>query len=175
MTSDLLALAEHLSKRGVEPLRASHHDLAGHLAELASADGDRPARSPATLQRKAASVPGAPLAPDGALLARVTELVAALGEAETARAGQGEAAQARTAHVGRTAGALLWAVSDLVRRRGAEPEEALRAAARVAGARGAPQSAARYLGRALTEPPERSVRAMITPLSDTTLVRITSV
>lgn len=54
--ADLLALAEHLAKRGVQPLSASHGDLAGHLAELASASAERPARSPATLQRKAACI-----------------------------------------------------------------------------------------------------------------------
>jgi len=39
--------------------------------------------------------------------------------------------------------------------------DALRDAARVAGARGAPESAARYLARALTEPPAPSVRAEV--------------
>lgn len=54
--SDLLALGEFLRRRGVEPLAAKHADLAAHLSELAIADGERPARSPATLQRKAACI-----------------------------------------------------------------------------------------------------------------------
>lgn len=54
--ADLLALKEDLARRRVDVLSASHRDLAGHLAALASPEGDRPARSPATLQRKAACI-----------------------------------------------------------------------------------------------------------------------
>jgi integrase/recombinase XerD len=52
--SDLAQLGRFLAKRGVSPLDASHSDLAAFLSELASDGEDRPAVSPATLQRKAA-------------------------------------------------------------------------------------------------------------------------
>ncbi|TMK38088.1 MAG: site-specific tyrosine recombinase XerD [Actinobacteria bacterium] len=52
--SDLLQLGAYLSARGVSALAAEHGDLAAFLSELAEGGDDRPAASPATLQRKAA-------------------------------------------------------------------------------------------------------------------------
>ena len=52
--TDLLQLGEHLRRRGVDPLSATHEDLSAFLAGLAAGDGDRPPVSPATLQRKTA-------------------------------------------------------------------------------------------------------------------------
>jgi integrase/recombinase XerD len=52
--SDLAQFGRFLAGRGVSPLDARHSDLAAFLAELADGSGDRPAVSPATLQRKAA-------------------------------------------------------------------------------------------------------------------------
>jgi len=54
--SDLLSLGEFLQRSEVDALKARHGDLAAHLSELAVADGERPARSAATLQRKAACI-----------------------------------------------------------------------------------------------------------------------
>lgn len=77
----------------------------------------------AKLQRKAEGVPGAPRASDDALYARATELLHSVG---AGGGGPGEEAERATAGA---AGDLLWAVTDLVRRRGVEPEDALRVAA----------------------------------------------
>jgi integrase/recombinase XerD len=52
--SDLAQFGGFLAQRGVSPLSASHGDLAAFLSELAGGGEDRPAVSPATLQRKAA-------------------------------------------------------------------------------------------------------------------------
>jgi integrase/recombinase XerD len=52
--SDLAQFDRFLAQRGVSPLRARHSDLAAFLSELAGGGEDRPAVSPATLQRKAA-------------------------------------------------------------------------------------------------------------------------
>jgi integrase/recombinase XerD len=52
--SDLAQFDRFLSQRGVSPLDARHSDLAAFLSELAGGGRDRPAVSPATLQRKAA-------------------------------------------------------------------------------------------------------------------------
>ncbi len=54
--SDLLEVAAFLAGRGVEVEEARHGDLAAFLAALASPRDGRPARSPATLQRKAACI-----------------------------------------------------------------------------------------------------------------------
>ncbi len=52
--SDLAQFGRYLDTRGVSPLRTTHSDLAGFLAELAAGDEKRAPASPATLQRKAA-------------------------------------------------------------------------------------------------------------------------
>ncbi len=52
--SDLAQFGRFLARRGVSPLSTGHGDLAAFLSELASGGEDRPAVSPATLQRKAA-------------------------------------------------------------------------------------------------------------------------
>jgi integrase/recombinase XerD len=52
--SDLAQFGGFLARRGVSPLVAHHSDLAAFLSELAGGGEDRPAVSPATLQRKAA-------------------------------------------------------------------------------------------------------------------------
>ncbi|MHB2000894.1 MAG: site-specific tyrosine recombinase XerD [Solirubrobacteraceae bacterium] len=56
--ADLRALLSFLAARGVDPLQASHGDLAAYLASLATPalDGARPALKPASVQRKAASI-----------------------------------------------------------------------------------------------------------------------
>jgi integrase/recombinase XerD len=54
--SDLLQLGAHLRRTGADALTAGHGDLADFVADLATGDPaqDRPAVSPATLQRKVA-------------------------------------------------------------------------------------------------------------------------
>ncbi len=52
--SDLAQFGRFLDKLGVSPLDARHSDLAAFLSEFTSGGEDRPAVSPATLQRKAA-------------------------------------------------------------------------------------------------------------------------
>ena len=52
--SDLLQYGAWLRERGIAPLEAEHGDVAGFLSDLAEGDGERPAVSPATLQRKVA-------------------------------------------------------------------------------------------------------------------------
>jgi integrase/recombinase XerD len=52
--SDLLQLGAHLRRTGVDALTVRHSDLAGFVADLAAGGEDRPAVSPATLQRKVA-------------------------------------------------------------------------------------------------------------------------
>ena len=54
--TDLLALASFLAARGVDPLGATHGDLAAHLAGLAGPGDGRAALKPASVQRKAASI-----------------------------------------------------------------------------------------------------------------------
>jgi len=70
----------------------------------------------AKLQRKSEGVPGAALPSDEVLRARARNLLGALEAGDTAR--------------GELPGELLWAVADLVRRGGTDPEDALRVAAR---------------------------------------------
>ena len=87
----------------------------------------------AKLQRKSGAVPGAPLAEAGALRAGARALLDVLAEAGAETASTGDAstrgAQAPENPPADLAGSLLWAVSDLVRRAGVEPEDALRAEA----------------------------------------------
>jgi len=52
--TDLLQLGGHLRRRGVDPAAATHEDLSTFLADLAAGSEERPAVSPATLQRKTA-------------------------------------------------------------------------------------------------------------------------
>jgi integrase/recombinase XerD len=52
--TDLLQLGGHLRRRGVDPAAATHEDLSTFLAYLAAGSEERPAVSPATLQRKTA-------------------------------------------------------------------------------------------------------------------------
>jgi integrase/recombinase XerD len=52
--SDLLQLGVHLQRTGGDALRAGHAELADFVATLAAGGPDRPAVSPATLQRKVA-------------------------------------------------------------------------------------------------------------------------
>src|SRR5947208_15717225 len=52
--TDLLQFGEWLKANGRTALEAQHSDLAGFLADLATATPERPAASAATLQRKAA-------------------------------------------------------------------------------------------------------------------------
>ncbi|HEV3230309.1 MAG TPA: site-specific tyrosine recombinase XerD [Solirubrobacteraceae bacterium] len=52
--SDLLQYGSFLGHRGRDALDVEHSDLAAFLANLATGDEDRPAASPATLQRKSA-------------------------------------------------------------------------------------------------------------------------
>jgi integrase/recombinase XerD len=54
--SDLLQLGAHLKRTGADALTAGHSDLADFVADLATGDPehDRPAVSPATVQRKVA-------------------------------------------------------------------------------------------------------------------------
>ena len=52
--SDLLQLGAYLDRHGVGLAEATHAELAGFLDELAAGSDDRPAVSPATLQRKVA-------------------------------------------------------------------------------------------------------------------------
>ena len=78
----------------------------------------------AKLQRKSAAVPGAPLLDAGTLGTRARQLLDAAIASETPSSGEPAGAQ-----VAEGAGDLLWAVADVVRRIGVEPEDALRAAA----------------------------------------------
>ncbi len=52
--SDLLQFGVFLQRRGLEPAKAGHDDLAEFLSELAMGVGERPPVAAATLQRKAA-------------------------------------------------------------------------------------------------------------------------
>jgi integrase/recombinase XerD len=52
--SDLLQFGVFLQRRGLEPVKAGHDDLAEFLSELAVGAGERPPVAAATLQRKAA-------------------------------------------------------------------------------------------------------------------------
>jgi integrase/recombinase XerD len=52
--SDLLQLGAHLGRTGTDALEARHTDLADFVADLATGADDRPAVSPATVQRKVA-------------------------------------------------------------------------------------------------------------------------
>jgi integrase/recombinase XerD len=52
--TDLLQLGEHLRRRGVDAVEATHEDLSTFLADLAAGSGERPPVAPATLQRKTA-------------------------------------------------------------------------------------------------------------------------
>jgi integrase/recombinase XerD len=52
--TDLLQLGGQLRRRGVDPAAATHEDLSTFLAYLAAGSEERPAVSPATLQRKTA-------------------------------------------------------------------------------------------------------------------------
>ena len=52
--SDLLQFSAFLTRRGIDPLTASHHELSDFLAELAAGSDDRPPVAVATLQRKLA-------------------------------------------------------------------------------------------------------------------------
>ena len=52
--SDLLQLGAHLRTTGTDALEATHSDLADFIAELTAGSEDRPAVSPATIQRKVA-------------------------------------------------------------------------------------------------------------------------
>jgi integrase/recombinase XerD len=52
--SDLLQFGVFLQRRGLEPVKAGHGDLAEFLSELAMGVGERPPVAAATLQRKAA-------------------------------------------------------------------------------------------------------------------------
>jgi integrase/recombinase XerD len=52
--SDLLQLGEFLSRRGVDPLRVEHSDLAAFLTELAQGREERPPVAATTLGRKVA-------------------------------------------------------------------------------------------------------------------------
>jgi integrase/recombinase XerD len=54
--SDLFQLGAYLDKIGVDALHAGHTELAGFLSELAAGGPERPAVSPATLQRKTACI-----------------------------------------------------------------------------------------------------------------------
>ncbi len=85
----------------------------------------------AKLQRKCDAVPGASLAEAGALRADAGALLDALAEvgAETGSATSTRRTEEPENPPAGVAGALLWAVSDLVRRAGVEPEDALRAEA----------------------------------------------
>ena len=83
------------------------------------------------LQRKSGAVPGASLAEAGTLRADAGALLDALAEvgAETGSATSTRRTEEPENPPAGVAGALLWAVSDLVRRAGVEPEDALRAEA----------------------------------------------
>ena len=83
----------------------------------------------AKLQRKTSAVRGAALAETPALLADAAALLAAVGRSAVEGVADEGASQLREHDVAGRAGALLWAVADLVRRAGAEPEDALRAEA----------------------------------------------
>ncbi len=52
--SDLLQFGEFLDRRGLDTMQARHGDLAAFMSELATGEGERPAVTAATLQRKAA-------------------------------------------------------------------------------------------------------------------------
>src|SRR5262245_17999381 len=52
--SDLLQLGAHLRKTGKDALAVDHGDLAEFVADMAVGGEDRPAVSPATIQRKVA-------------------------------------------------------------------------------------------------------------------------
>ena len=52
--SDLLQLGTHLHRTGADALTAQHSDLADFVSDLAAGSEERPAVSPATLQRKVA-------------------------------------------------------------------------------------------------------------------------
>jgi tetrapyrrole methylase family protein/MazG family protein len=80
------------------------------------------------LQRKAAGVAGMSAPSLGAIRARASALIDALGT-EVPPASETAVPSASSEKL-RRAGALLWVVADLVRRSGVEPEDALRAAAR---------------------------------------------
>ena len=85
------------------------------------------------LQRKSGAVPGASLAEAGTLRADAGALLDALAGVGAETAPVADASARRTQEPesppADVAGALLWAVSDLVRRAGVEPEDALRAEA----------------------------------------------
>ncbi len=52
--SDLLQFGEFLDRRGLDPVHATHGELAAFLTELARGDGDHPPAAPTTLGRKVA-------------------------------------------------------------------------------------------------------------------------
>lgn len=54
--ADITALLAHLAQRHVDPLCATHGDLAAHLSSLAAPRGELPGLAPASVQRKAASI-----------------------------------------------------------------------------------------------------------------------
>ncbi|HTX63953.1 MAG TPA: MazG nucleotide pyrophosphohydrolase domain-containing protein, partial [Acidimicrobiales bacterium] len=88
----------------------------------------------AKLQRKSASVPGAAMPEADVLAAGARAVLDALAHtvADGGPSGVEAGASPSTGDVGAAAaraGALLWAVTDLVRRAGVEPEDALRAEA----------------------------------------------
>jgi tetrapyrrole methylase family protein/MazG family protein len=131
-----------VTARDAATVEANWEELKKNEKGRASVTDGIPAALPslalaAKLQRKSAAVPGASLPEAGVLRADARALLDALAEARTTGS-TGEVRSTSTSaprakglenpSAGR-AGALLWAVTDLVRRAGVEPEDALRAEA----------------------------------------------